>query len=60
MNEYTNVQYMTGKSGENHCIKANINGSDKDSFIPLSSGNKDYDEIMRQVEAGDLTIAAAD
>ena len=30
------------------------------SFVPINSANKDYVEIMRQVEAGTLTIAPAD
>jgi hypothetical protein len=29
-------------------------------FIPLAAGNRHYDEIMRQVEAGTLTIQEAD
>ena len=28
--------------------------------VPLDSDNTDYVEIMRQVQAGELTIAAAD
>ena len=28
--------------------------------VPISQGNSDYAEIMRQVEAGELTIADAD
>jgi hypothetical protein len=28
--------------------------------VPLTPGNRHYDEIMRQVEAGTLTIADAD
>tara|TARA_A100001515_G_scaffold133054_1_gene121960 strand:- start:283 stop:480 length:198 start_codon:yes stop_codon:yes gene_type:complete len=28
--------------------------------VPLTSGNRHYDEIMRQVAAGELTIADAD
>ena len=28
--------------------------------VPIIEGNRHYDEIMRQVEAGDLTIADAD
>ena len=60
MNEYTNAQYMTGKGGENHCIKVNINGSDKDSFIPFNTANRHYAEILKQVADGDITIAEAD
>ena len=29
-------------------------------FVPISLNNSDYAEIMRQVEAGDLTIQDAD
>jgi hypothetical protein len=29
-------------------------------FVPLDPANRHYAEIMRQVEAGDLTIAEAD
>ena len=39
-------------------IKATID--DEELFVPLAEGNRHYDEIMRQVEAGELTIAAAD
>lgn len=28
--------------------------------VPLAEGNRHYDEIMRQVDAGTLTIAEAD
>jgi hypothetical protein len=28
--------------------------------VPLTAGNRHYDEIMRQVEAGTLTIQDAD
>jgi hypothetical protein len=29
-------------------------------FVPMKEGNRHYDEIMRQVEAGTLTIEEAD
>ena len=28
--------------------------------VPIAEGNRHYDEIMRQVEAGELTIADAE
>ena len=31
-----------------------------DMFVPLDSANRHYAEIMRQVDAGELTIADAD
>ena len=58
---YTQVQYtIDPKSGENNAIKVIINNNEQFSFVPLSSGNRHYDEIMRQVTAGELTIAEAD
>ena len=43
---------------ENVGIIAVIDG--ETLYVPLVSGNRHYDEIMKQVEAGDLTIADAD
>ena len=43
---------------ENAAINATIDGEAID--VPLGPGNRHYDEIMRQVAAGDLTIADAD
>ena len=40
------------------CIKATIDG--EELSVPLAVGNCHYDEIMRQVEAGELTIEEAD
>jgi len=39
-------------------IKIICNGVTMD--VPMVEGNSHFDEIMRQVEAGDLTIADAD
>lgn len=44
--------------GDNIGIRAEING--QSVIVPLDSENSDYQEIMRQVEAGTLTIADAD
>ena len=38
-------------------IKATINGVEM--FVSMSSSNRHYAEIMRQVEAGELTIQEA-
>ena len=54
----TEAQYMTDFDGNNLSIKAIIDGVQ--SFVPVSEGNRHYKEIMRQVEAGTLTIADAD
>ena len=39
-------------------IKAMIDGIE--TIVPISEGNRHYDEIKKQVEAGTLTIEAAD
>ena len=55
----TSAQYNTDVfSGENTSIKANF---DEDIIhVPLDPANRHYAEIMRQVEAGELTIQDAD
>ena len=54
----TNAQYYTDIQGNNAGIKAIIDGNK--AAVPLCVGNKEYDEIMKQVAAGTLTIADAD
>ena len=60
MNEMniTAAQYLTNVDGDNDTIRATIDGTEMN--IPVSPGNRHYDEIMKQVAAGDLTIADAD
>tara|TARA_R100000388_G_scaffold16152_1_gene12728 strand:+ start:1445 stop:1624 length:180 start_codon:yes stop_codon:yes gene_type:complete len=53
----TSAQYVAYE-GENVSINATIDG--KALSVPLYPGNRHYDEIMRQVEAGTLTIKDAD
>ena len=45
-------------SGENGSITATIDG--QEMSVPLDPANRHYAEIMRQVEAGALTIQDAD
>ena len=54
----TAAQYIAGMDGNNSGIKANIDG--QELFVPLDPANRHYAEIMRQVEAGELTIEEAD
>jgi len=61
MNEMniTNAQYKRiGLDGEIDTISAIIDG--KEVNVPLSSSNRHYAEIMRQVNEGTLTIADAE
>lgn len=45
-------------TGQTSSILATIDGTGWS--IPLTPGNRHYDEIMRQVEAGELTVQEAD
>ena len=60
MNEMniTAAQYLTNVDGDNDTIRATIDGTEMN--VPVYPGNRHYDEIMRQVAAGTLTIADAD
>jgi len=61
MNEIniTNAQYYIDIiTNQNVGIKATIDGVEKQ--IPLKIANRHYAEIMRQVNAGTLTIQDAD
>ena len=53
----TSAQYLQ-RDGQNSAIKATIDG--KEYFVPLDPANRHYAEILRQVEAGTLTIEDAD
>ena len=44
--------------GEHSGIQATIDG--EELFVPIDEGNRHYKEIKRQVDAGTLTIEAAD
>ena len=54
----TNAQYNTDLSGNNSCVKCTIDGVDW--LVPLDPANRHYAEILKQVEAGTLTIADAE
>ena len=62
MNEITitNAKYNADQYDEskNVSIQATIDGVEMS--VPLCEGNRHYDEIMRQVDAGTLTIAEAE
>jgi hypothetical protein len=53
----TSAQYVN-YMGQPGGIKATIDGTEWS--VPLAPGNRHYDEIMRQVEAGELTIQPAE
>ena len=49
---------MFSPDGKFETIRAVIDG--QELFVPLDPANRHYAEIMRQVEAGTLTITEAD
>lgn len=54
----TNPQYYNDLEGNQVGIKATVNNTEM--FIPLDPANRRYAEILRQVDAGTLTIEEAD
>ena len=56
----TSAQYLADTLGDegNISVKATIDGVE--IYVPLDPANRHYAEILRQVEAGTLTIQAAD
>ena len=56
--EITSAQYYNDLDGNQAGITATIDGVTMS--VPLDPANRHYAEILRQVEAGTLTIADAD
>tara|TARA_R110000851_G_scaffold286509_1_gene440362 strand:+ start:141 stop:329 length:189 start_codon:yes stop_codon:yes gene_type:complete len=54
----TTAQYQADMDGNNSCIKITIDG--QVLLVPLDPANRHYAEILKQVEAGTLTIADAE
>ena len=55
----TSAQYVnSAMTGQPSSIKAIIDG--QEWSVPLAAGNRHYDEIMRQVDAGELVIQEAE
>jgi hypothetical protein len=54
----TFAQYNTDIDGSNSTVNATIDGIEM--CVPISLANRHYAEIMRRVDAGELTIADAD
>ena len=54
----TSAKYNQDVAGNNSSISCTIDG--KELCVPLAPGNRHFDEIMKQVEAGTLTIVDAD
>tara|TARA_R100000315_G_scaffold23306_1_gene8662 strand:- start:15 stop:194 length:180 start_codon:yes stop_codon:yes gene_type:complete len=57
---FTNLKYVKDEGGNNISIKFTCDGQTEMSVSTIAVGNTHYDEIMRQVSAGTITIASAD
>ena len=55
---FDSVRYINDDLGNRMCLNALIDGVI--IGVPLDPANSHYAEIMRQVEAGELTIEPAD
>ena len=53
-----NAKYTLDIMGNNGAVECVVDGVGMS--VPLDPANRHYAEIMRQVEAGELTIADAD
>ena len=54
----TNAKYVEDAQGEKINVKATIDGTEM--YVCIDLLNRHYVEIMRQVDAGELTIEDAD
>lgn len=54
----TNAQYYNYPDGTQAGVNATIDGTEMS--VPLDPANRHYAEILRQVDAGTLTIQEAD
>ena len=54
----TSAQFESDDNGDNVSIQATID--EQVLSVPLDPANRHYAEILKQVAAGDLTIADAD
>jgi len=54
----TSAKYQNNIDGNAICIHTVVDGMTM--FVPIDPDNTDYAEIMRQVDAGTLTIEEAD
>jgi len=58
--EIKSAKYHKNIDGNNTCISVEYEEEGERLIVPLAEDNIDYIEIMRQVDAGELTIVPAD
>ena len=57
--EFDSAKYIADPNESAHSVRLSLTNG-RYAFIPIDSANRHYAEIMRQVEAGELTIQEAD
>ena len=57
---FSDLKYIADQGGNNVSIKFTCNDQKEMSVSTNAVGNKHYDEIVKQVAAGTITIADAD
>jgi len=61
MKTYENAKYLKDAySSETRLVGINVTIDGNVTSVPLDPANTDYAEIMRQVDAGELTIEEAE
>ena len=56
--DITLAKYMADENGTNFNVKIVVNS--EELLVPMDLDNSHYTEIMKQVDAGELTIEPAD
>ena len=56
--DITSAQYVRDIDGNTTILKVVVSG--REWHAPMKVGNRYYDEVMRQVDAGELTIQEAE
>jgi len=57
--EFSSAKYIADTGEPSHSVRLSLTNG-RFAFIPIDPANRHYDEIMRQVNAGTLTIQDAD
>lgn len=56
--EFTDLKYQKNLLGQDAFVKCKINGHE--CVVPMKLDNKDYKEMKKQLDAGEITITASD
>lgn len=57
--EFSSAKYLADTDEPAHSVRLSLTNG-RFAFLPIDPANRHYAEILRQVEAGELTIEDAD